>query len=84
MEARILVRELGMNGQRGRALPPGIQQQLMRGRPLPPGLAVRYAPAPLYRRLPSRPGHHWVMAGADLLLVAVATGLVVDIVRGVF
>ncbi len=84
MEARILVRELGMESHRGRALPPGIQRQLIRGRPLPPGLAVRYAPAPLYRRLPSRPGHHWVMAGADLLLVAVATGLIVDIVRGVF
>ena len=63
-------------------LPPGIAKNLARGKPLPPGIAKRYLPSELVAQLPPRPGYEWVVAGTDVVLMA-ATGLVVDILRGV-
>jgi Nickel/cobalt transporter regulator len=60
-------------------LPPGIAKKVARGGALPPGIAKRYLPDDLLVLLPSRPGYEWVVVGADILLVAAATGLIVDV-----
>lgn len=60
-------------------LPPGIARNLARGRPLPPGIAKRYAPAGLIGQLVPRPGYEILIAGASVLLVHAATGLVHDV-----
>ncbi|HET6396099.1 MAG TPA: anti-virulence regulator CigR family protein [Pseudoxanthomonas sp.] len=66
------------------ALPPGIRKNLARGKPLPPGIARKAVPAPMLRELPAYPGHEWRVAGSDLVLVALATGIVVEVLGGVF
>lgn len=65
-------------------LPPGIAKNLARGKPLPPGIAKRYLPPGLLGRLPPRPGYEWVAVGRDVVLIAIATGIVVDILSDVF
>ncbi len=64
-------------------LPPGIAKNLARGKPLPPGIAKRYLPGELEARLPARPGYQWVVVGTDVVLIAAATGLIVDIILDV-
>lgn len=66
----------------GASLPPGIRKNLARGKPLPPGIA-RKLDGRLLQRLPSYPGYDWVQAGTDLLLVAVATGLIQEVLHDV-
>jgi hypothetical protein len=63
-------------------LPPGIAKNLARGKPLPPGIARKFPPGDLLRRLPSRRGTRWIMAGDVVLLVDV-TDVVIDIVRAI-
>jgi hypothetical protein len=63
-------------------LPPGIARNLARGKPLPPGIAKKLPPSDLLRRLPSRSGARWIMAGDVVLLVDV-TDVVIDIVRAI-
>ncbi len=65
-------------------LPPGIRKNLARSKPLPPGIAKRYAPAAMLSRLPAHRGHEWCVAGTDLMLVAIGTAVVVDILLDVF
>lgn len=64
-------------------LPPGIARNLARGKPLPPGIAKRYAPAGLLRQIAPRPGYEILVAGASILLVHAATGIVHDILSDV-
>ncbi|HAE50439.1 MAG TPA: hypothetical protein DCK97_23795, partial [Tistrella mobilis] len=52
-----------------------------RGKPLPPGIAKKRLPGPLYDRLPRREGYEWIQAGRDILLIAAATGVIVDILN---
>lgn len=66
------------------ALPPGIRKNLGRGKPLPPGIAKKAVPAPLLAQLPSHPDYEWRVCGTDLVLVAVATAIVADVLIGVF
>lgn len=66
------------------ALPPGIRKQLSRGKPLPPGLARHLNKPAFVAALPQHPGHEWQICGTDLLLVAVATAVVADILQDVF
>lgn len=63
-------------------LPPGIQKKLARGKPLPPGIAKRF-PNELSGRMPPRPGYGYRVVGSDVLLVEVATGVIVDLIRDV-
>jgi Nickel/cobalt transporter regulator len=65
-------------------LPPGIAKNLARGKPLPPGIAKRNLPPGLVGHLPPRPGYEWVAVGRDVALVAIATGVVADILRDAF
>lgn len=66
------------------SLPPGIRKNLARGKPLPPGIAKKMVPGPLLGRLPRYPGYEWRVAGSDLILIAVATAVVADILYDVF
>lgn len=60
-------------------LPPGIRKRLARGKPLPPGIAKRFLPGELESRLPVHAGTQRRVVGDDVVLVAIATGVVLDI-----
>jgi hypothetical protein len=64
-------------------LPPGIAKKVARGGTLPPGIAKRYLPNDLVMQLPPRPGCQWVIVDNDIVLIAAATGLIVDILADV-
>lgn len=80
--ARRIAIDVGARGYK--PLPPGIRKNLARGKPLPPGIAKQYAPAHMIARLPVHPGHEWRVVGTDLVLVAIATAIVVDVLLDVF
>lgn len=67
----------------GPALPPGIQKNLARGKPLPPGIAKKLD-GRLVGRLPRYDGYEWQQAGTDLILVALATGIIYEVLDGAF
>ncbi|NUU39382.1 anti-virulence regulator CigR family protein [Pseudomonas sp. C2B4] len=67
----------------GPALPPGIQKNLARGKPLPPGIAKKLD-GRLIGRLPHYEGYEWQQVGTDLILVALATGLIYEVLNGAF
>ena len=66
------------------ALPPGIRKNLARGKPIPPGLQSRVVPGPLLQQLPHRSGYEWRVYGTDLVLVALATGVVEEVLDSIF
>jgi hypothetical protein len=61
------------------SLPPGIRKRLARGKPLPPGIAKRFLPGELESQLPQHAGTIRRVVGDDVVLVAAATGIVLDI-----
>ncbi|MDR6710888.1 Ni/Co efflux regulator RcnB [Pseudomonas hunanensis] len=65
----------------GPALPPGIQKNLARGKPLPPGIAKKLD-GRLLGHLPRYDGYEWQQAGTDLILVAIATGIIYEVING--
>ncbi|AMB87739.1 hypothetical protein AWM79_21590 [Pseudomonas agarici] len=65
----------------GPALPPGIQKNLARGKPLPPGIAKKLD-GRLLGRLPHYDGYEWQQAGTDLILVAIASGIIYEVLSG--
>jgi hypothetical protein len=67
----------------GPALPPGIQKNLARDKPLPPGIAKKLD-GRLIGQLPHYDGYEWQQAGTDLILVALATGLIYEVLNGAF
>ncbi len=65
-------------------LPPGLRRQLVTRGHLPPGLAKKALPPGLSSQLSPVPaGYERMIAGPDVLLVEIATGLIVDILRDV-
>lgn len=80
--ARGYAQEYGLSGYS--SLPPGVRKNLARGKPLPPGIAKKMVPGPMLARLPVYPGYEWRVAGSDLILVAVATAIVADVLFDVF
>lgn len=65
------------------ALPPGIAKNVARGKPLPPGIAKRAVPPALLAQGPKvAPDITFTIAGD--VVVALRSGLVVDILRNVF
>jgi len=64
-------------------LPPGIVKKLARGKPLPPGIAKRRLPQDLVSELPARKGFEIAIFG-DRIVLLEASGLVVDILEGIF
>ena len=83
-ERRVIHDYFRLNPYPAQGLPPGIAKNLARGKPLPPGIAKRTLPPGLLGRLPARPGYEWVAVGRDVALVAIATGIVTDILSDVF
>jgi hypothetical protein len=81
-QARELAVANRMTGYGG--LPPGIRRNLARGKPLPPGIARRNMTDGMLRGLPVVQGHEWRVAGTDLVLIALGTLLVVEILQDVF
>ncbi|AKJ99321.1 MULTISPECIES: anti-virulence regulator CigR family protein [Pseudomonas] len=67
----------------GPALPPGIQKNLARGKPLPPGIAKKLD-SRLLGRLPHYDGYEWQQVGTDLILVAIASGIIYEVLNGAF
>jgi hypothetical protein len=65
-------------------LPPGIRKNLARGKPLPPGIAKKLVPQPMLAQLPRFPGYEWRVCGSDLVLVAIATAVIADVLFDVF
>lgn len=63
------------------SLPPGIQKNLARGKPLPPGIAKKLD-GRLLGRLPHYDGYEWQQAGTDLILVAIASGIIYEVLNG--
>jgi Ni/Co efflux regulator RcnB len=64
-------------------LPPGLQKQLVRKGRLPPGLAKRSLPSDLLKRLPAAPkGTERIVAGADVLLIDIASQVILDVIKG--
>jgi Ni/Co efflux regulator RcnB len=66
---------------RGAPPPPGIH--LERGRPLPHGYYGERLDGRALSRLPVYPGYEWRRAGGDIVLIAVGTGIVYEILDGV-
>ncbi|SFO99313.1 anti-virulence regulator CigR family protein [Pseudomonas borbori] len=76
---------LGDNRQligRVSSLPPGIAKNLARGKPLPPGIAKNFD-GRVASQLPRYDGYEWKQAGTDVILVAIATGIVYEVLRNV-
>ena len=65
------------------ALPPGIARNVGRGKPLPPGIARKIDPR-MERELPRYEGYEWRQVGTDVVLVAITTGIVVEILDHLF
>ena len=65
--------------KKARALPPGAVRNYARGKRLPPGIAKQALPPDLERRLRPPSGHQYLLVDSDVLLIAVSTGIVVDI-----
>jgi hypothetical protein len=66
-----------------RPLPPGTARNLARGKRLPPGIAKRQLPADLQEQLAAREGFEITIFG-DRIVLLEASGLVVDILEGIF
>ncbi|ENU1225240.1 MULTISPECIES: anti-virulence regulator CigR family protein [Providencia] len=79
---RPLAIEYGLTGYRG--LPPGIAKQVSRGKPLPPGIAKKMLPSAFLAELPVYVGYEWKISGRDLILVAIGTAVVAEIIENVF
>ncbi|MGL4601682.1 MAG: anti-virulence regulator CigR family protein [Plesiomonas sp.] len=65
-------------------LPPGIQKKLARGKPLPPGIAKQVLPQSFVQQLPHYAGYEWRAYGTDLVLVALSTAIIADVLQNVF
>jgi hypothetical protein len=83
-ERRVITDYFRVHRHPPQTLPPGIAKNLARGKPLPPGIAKRYLPPDLLGRLPRRPGHEYLLVGRDIVLLALATGVIVDVLSDVF
>ncbi len=81
-DARKLALGSGLTGYS--TLPPGIAKNLVRGKPLPPGIAKKAVPAAMLSQLPHYPGYEWRIAGNDLVLIALSTAIVTEIINNVF
>jgi Ni/Co efflux regulator RcnB len=77
---RDTIREHRTDFGRGTPLPPGVQ--IAKGHPLPKGYGHRLDRAAL-SRLPHYEGYEWRRLGTDVVLIAVGSGIVYEILNGV-
>lgn len=72
----------GLAKKHNGCLPPGQAKKWQRGRPLPHDVVYYSVPQPLVIQLGAPPpGHKYVRVGADILMIAVGTGMVVDAIN---
>ena len=65
-------------------MPPGQARKWAMGRPLPREVVVYDLPDDLRYRLPPPPsGHRYVQLGADVLMIAIGTSMVVDAIEDI-
>ena len=81
-EVRKLAVDNGLTGYK--PLPPGIRKNLARGKPMPPGIAKTRMPGSFVNQLPHHDGYEWQQAGSDLVLVAIGTMIIADVLEKVF
>ncbi|HEX2117231.1 MAG TPA: anti-virulence regulator CigR family protein [Alphaproteobacteria bacterium] len=79
IEKRLIREYYAAHGHAADNLPPGIRKKLARGKPLPPGIAKRFLPGELESQLPAHAGTVRRVVGNDVVLVAAATGVILDI-----
>jgi hypothetical protein len=65
-------------------LPPCIAKNLARGKSLPPGIERRAVPGGMLGSLPQIDGHEWHISGRDLILIALGSLVVVELLQDVF
>jgi len=66
-------------GSKGVFVPPGQAKKWARGEYLPKSVAWTTVPAVLLAKLkPAPPGHQYVVVNGQVLLIALATGLILD------
>jgi hypothetical protein len=65
-------------------LPPGIAKNVARGKPLPPGIAKKALPADLVLTLGPRAERDVTFAVVGDRVVAMRSGLVIDVMVGIF
>lgn len=82
-ELRIIREFYRASSHRPKPMPPGIAKNLIRGKKVPPGVMRTRLPNELVEQLPPRNGYEWAIAN-DVVLLIDATGIVRDIVRGIF
>ena len=76
-------KDKGAKGKGNRELPKGIAMKLERGGTLPPGIEKRGLPTDLQRQLPERTaGQELAVVEDDVVLIETATGVVLDILKG--
>lgn len=69
----------GLAKKRNGCLPPGQAKKWSVGRPLPSDVVIYDVPRELTVRLgPPPSGHKYVRVGADILMIAIGTSMVVD------
>lgn len=71
------------HGQFSRGAPPPPNVRLVRGQPLPRGYYGERLDNRALARLPVYPGYEWRRSGPDVVLIAVGTGIVYEILNGV-
>jgi len=72
----------GLAKKNNGCMPPGQAKKWAIGQPLPAGLRYYPLPSEVLIRLPLPPaGHEFVRVAADILLIAVGTGMVIDAMR---
>jgi hypothetical protein len=81
-EARRLAVDSGLTGYK--PLPPGIRKNMARGKPMPPGIAKTRMPGSFVGQLPHHDGYEWRQAGTDLVLIAIGTLIIADVLERVF
>ena len=67
----------------GRGAPPPPGYHLVRGQPLPRGYEGERLDGRALARLPMYEGYEWRRMGSDVVLIAVGTGIVYEILDGV-
>jgi len=69
----------GLAKKRNGCMPPGQAKKWSVGRPLPRDVVIYEVPAPVVARIgPPPSGYKYVRVGADILMIAVGTSMVVD------
>ena len=72
----------GLSKKNNGCMPPGQAKKWHRGKPLPASVVYYEVPPALVVRIGAPPaGHRYVRVAADILLIAVGTGMVVDAIQ---